>query len=210
MSAPTTYANPYWDAVSDQVRESDMPWRPGLTVGGLGDWKPMIRRGDLTSEYAWTVTDPASVAFVAEHAGGRVIDPLAGTGYWAHILGQHGIDVAASDLNPPGTAVNEWHRAGKAFVPVAARDAVDAVEETDRTLLLSWPPYDDPIGAAVLNAYRGDRVIYIGEGEYGCCGTDEMFSAFESDWTQVAEHQPVQWYGMHDWITVYDRKDGAQ
>lgn len=212
MTALTTYANPYWDAVSSLAHiERYHTWEePARFIGGATRWRETAGRHDLTSQYAWTITAPDTVDFVAEHAGTRVIDPLAGTGYWAHLLGQRGADVAASDLNPPNTAKNLWHRAGEVFVPVAARDAVDAVEETDRTLLLSWPPYDEPTGAAVLNAYRGDRVVYIGEGESGCCGTDEMWAALRSNWTEVAEHRPVQWYGLHDWVTVYDRKDGAR
>lgn len=213
MTTAITYDNPYWDTVREHVHEEERhSWDRGPFVGGYrgdGDAKMYTRRGDLTSKYAWTITDPATVAFVAEHAGARVVDPLAGTGYWAWLLSQHGIDVAASDLNPPDlVGKNQWHRDGTVFVPVARAGAVEAVtvHGDDRTLLLSWPPYDDPIGRRVLDAYRGQRVVYIGEGAYGCCGDDAMWSALEADWTQVAEHRPVQWWGMHDWVTVYERK----
>lgn len=217
MTAPTTpnaalaYRNPYWDTVAGSARiEAYHPWDKGLFVGGYerdADRALHLRRHELTSEYAWTITGPATVAFVAEQCGPRVVDPLAGSGYWAWLLRQHGADVVASDLDPPNVAANKWHRGG-VWTSVAALDAVEAIEAvegTDWTLLLSWPPYDDPIGAKILTAYRGPRIVYIGEGDNGCCGDDDMWSLLRSGWHEVAEHRPVQWWGLHDWVTVYER-----
>ena len=79
----------------------------------------------------------------------------------------------------------------------------------DRTLLLAWPPYDDPIGEKALTAYAGTRVIYIGEMDGGCCGDDAMFQRLATEWREVAEIRPVQWAGLHDWVTVYDRVEAA-
>lgn len=209
MTAPATYANPYWDAVHDKVRiDQWASFHPsGPVVGGINHMDESISRHEMVSRYAWTITSPETVAFVVEHAGIRVIDPIAGTGYWAFLLGQHGFDVAASDLDPPDIAKNIYHREGVVYVPVAAADGSDAVtvQGDDRTLLLSWPPYDEPAGAAILAAYRGDRLIFIGEGTGGCCGDDRMWSLIESDWVEVAGHRPVQWWGLHDYVTVYER-----
>lgn len=206
--SPTLTSNPYWDAVHPHIRPNDFPWESGQQVGGLGDWGPMSRRLDYTSTYAWTITAPATVRFVAQHAGRDAVDPLAGSGYWAYLLGQVGCEVLASDLMPPApSSGNEWHRGADTWVPVRRADAVDAVRSwgLGRTLLLSWPPYDDPIGALLVGAFPGDRIVYIGEGEGGCCGTGEMFELLRSGWVEVAEHRPVQWYGLHDWVTVYER-----
>jgi hypothetical protein len=201
--------NPMWAAIADHVRPSDYPWERGRQVGGFGDYEPLIQRTELTSRYAWTITAPETVAFVVTHAGPKVVDPLAGSGYWAYLLGQAGVDVIVSDLNPPDVAANHWHQAGVAHVHVAGMDAVDAVTAygSGRTLLLAWPPYDAPIGADVLNAFPGDRVIYIGEGEGGCCGDDDLFELLGCGWVEVANHRPVQWLGIHDYVTVYDREN---
>lgn len=217
-------ANPYWDAVRGHV-DFTGSLRGTPTVGGLrnyrdrsgeldlGHWSREVpQRAEFVRRYSWTITDPTSVAFVAEHSRGRLVDPMAGTGYWASVLAQSGVDVAASDLHPPtlGGKANHWHMDVAAYCPVFRADAADAVTaHPDRTLLLSWPPYDRPV-THILDAYRGNRLIYIGEGWGGCCGDDDMFAAFERGWTQVAEHTPVQWDGMHDQIQVFDRKDGAQ
>ncbi len=140
-----------------------------------------------------------------------MVDPLAGTGYWAWLLTQAGRDVAASDVSPPaGGTQNHWHVGGKCFTHVDAADAVDAVvEHADRTLLLMWPPYDDEIGARIVRAYSGDRIVYVGEDAHGCCGTEAMFKMLddEDEWTNVASHRPIQWYGLHDRVTVYERRE---
>lgn len=202
--------NPFWDLVKDRIRRDDaFGWDRGLCVGGIDDTGPVVARMDLTSRFSWTITSPETVAFVAEHLLGGGIDPLAGSGYWAFLLAQCGVDVYASDLNPPAFSrdVNKWHQDGTHW-SIVRRDAVEAVSDADpsRSLLLSWPPYDDPIGADVVAAYRGDRIVYIGEGWGGCCGNDDMFELFNSNWVEAASHQPVQFWGMHDSVTVYDRK----
>jgi hypothetical protein len=170
-------------------------WDGNMVVDWL--FGASVQRRELVARYAWTVTDPATVAFVAEHAGPAVLDPMAGTGYWPSLLEQQGIDVAAYDAAPPGApgADNVWHRDATTWVPVLASHAPDvaAVHGADRSLLLAWPPYDQPDGADTLRAYPGSRVIYIGESEGGCCGDDAMFAQFASDWQETASHLPVQW-----------------
>jgi len=205
---PTVTSNAYWDAVKDHARPGGYSWSKGYEVGGAPDYDKWAKRWDFTSEYSWTITDPATVQFVATHTGPYVFDPFAGTGWWAHLLGQYGISVLASDLKPlaPGST-NTYHWGTGTWAPVRNADAVDAAQQWGwgRTLLLSWPPYDEPIGAAVLAAYPGDRVVYIGENDGGCCGDDAMHALLRNGWIEVACHQPVQWWGMHDFVTVYER-----
>ncbi|MEV1315464.1 hypothetical protein AB0J14_05185 [Micromonospora arborensis] len=220
---PAGIANPYWDAVRDRVDWAGSLWGTP-SVGGIGMYRhsdgrldgdrwmrEALKRSDMVKQYAWTITDPETVAFVAEHSRGRLVDPLAGTGYWVHILGQAGVDAIAYDLNPPSEdhERNHWHRHTAGHVAIGEADAKDAVSwHPSRTLLLSWPPYDDPLGVETVRAYQGGRVIFIGEDWGGCCGDDTLFEVFEREWVKVAEHTPVQWDGMHDIVHVYDRKEG--
>ena len=199
----TALHNPYWDLLKDHVNPTGSLWRTPEV-----DWSAGVRRSDLVREFSWTITDPDTVAFVAEHSRGRMVDPMAGTGYWAWVLAQCGVDVLCYDLNPPDASHenNHWHRNQAAHTYVAQLPAVDSVAlHADRTLLLSWPPYGFE-GATILDAYHGDRVVYVGESEGGCCGDDAMFDRFSDDWEPVAEWVPVQWLGMHDVVKVYDRK----
>lgn len=223
MNTTTAIINPYWDAVSGHVDHTGSLWNtPSIDGFGLyrdasGDFdadrwhRESLKRSDFVKQYAWTITDPATVAFVAEHSQGRLVDPMAGTGYWAWVLTQAGVDAIAYDINPPApdSERNQWHRNVIAYVTIGEADAKDSVSwHPNRTLLLSWPPYEFN-ASPILDAYKGDRVIYIGEDWGGCCGDDAMFEAFARDWVKVADRVPVQWDGMHDIVHVYDRREVA-
>jgi hypothetical protein len=208
----TEVTNPYWDEVAHLVAPER--WGQGLPVVEqfcLDRHVLNVDRNDICGRYAWTITDPAAVAFVAEHARGKVVDPLAGSGYWLWLLAQLGVDGIGYDRNPPTGGGNNWHKAGIEHVEIrpVANGADASATHPDRTLLLAWPPYDDTTGETILRRYRGGRVIYVGEGEGGCCGDDAMFERLAKEWTEVALHRPVQFWGIHDYVTVYDRKDGS-
>jgi hypothetical protein len=146
-------------------------------------------RQNLVRKYCWTIPDPDTVAFVAKHAQGGLVDPIAGTGYWAYLLAQVGLDVVCYDQNP-GTALvtNGWH-GEDLYAGVRARDGAEAVaQHPDRTLFLSWPPFQQDVGTRILMSYKGKRVIHIGEDE-GHTGDDELRRILDSDWTEVDSRQ---------------------
>lgn len=217
----TLVHNPWWEAAEkhakpgDGFRWSSLDGNDPMQIGGLRDADGGIDawrlRGFGVGRWSWSITDPDTVEFVAKHSRGKMLDPMAGTGYWQMLLAQLGVDVISSDVNPPlGTdhENNEWHRNASQFVKVEKRDAVEAVlnSSPSRTLFLSWPPFDDPIGYQTLRAYRGERVIVIGEGEGGCTANDDFFTLLEEQWCFVTGHRPVQFFGIHDYVTVFDRK----
>lgn len=199
--------NPYWDLVRDAVKPH-LAWGTAV-VDWYSDAEALKRayangtdRRSLVRRFSWTIPDPETLAFVVEHSDGRVVDPMAGTGYWGWLLAQHGVDVVSYDLMP---AANSYHEGQPLYSHVEAMDGADAARlHSDRTLLLSWPPMDDA-GTRVLRAYAGSRVIYIGEGEGGCTGDDDLHALLAKDWTSIAERVPVQWDGLHDVVTVYER-----
>ena len=205
--------NPYWEAVKDCVEIDSFRGNPVVGEFRLDrtveqNMARFPNRQRLVKKYCWTIPDPDTVAFVAKHAEGGLVDPIAGTGYWAYLLAQVDVDVACYDLNP-GTAqiTNGWHDTDL-YADVRAKDCVEAVAlHSDRTLFLSWPPFQQDVGARILMAYKGKRVIDIGEGQ-GATGDDELRRILDADWTEIDSRQPVQWWGIRDRVTVYER--GAQ
>jgi hypothetical protein len=208
--------NPYWEAVRPHVvRERALGLHGALTIQrwredfsfNLPDDFVIIDRDQYTHKYAWSVTDPASVDFVAYWtAVGNtgLVDPMAGTGYWAYVLRQVGVDVVCYDRRPE---TNPWRKGQALWVPVEKMEGAKAAAlHSDRTLFLSWPPYNEPDGNEILAAYTGERVIFIGEGYGNATGDDAMHERFERDWKEVDEHVPVQWDGIFDRITIYERK----
>lgn len=210
---PADLDNPYWEAVREHIKPSFFALdehspgqvaRPYLGPDYDADPTTLPDRQRLVSQYSWSITDPDSLAFVAKYSDGRLVDPIAGTGYWGSLLGQLGVDVVCYDIAPGD---NLWHKSAPLHMLVQVMDGAAAVaQHADRTLLLAWPPYSEPVGDKILTAYPGQRVIFMGEDEGGCTGDENMFALLAKGWVPVARHTPVQWFGLHDEITVYDRR----
>lgn len=207
--------NPYWDLVKERVDPVGSLWRTPTVDGYRSTRAPQeylerfrtlheagLDRRSLVKRYSWTIPDPQTLAFVVEHSKGRVVDPMAGTGYWGWLLAQSGIDAVSYDRDP---GANHYHEGQPLHCTVEMLGGVEAVRlHADRTLFLSWPPMDAS-GADILRAYQGDRVIYIGEPEFGCTGDDDLYELLGKEWTEIAERVPVQWDGLHDVVWAYDR-----
>ena len=206
-----TIDNPFWEAVKHCVEPDSFRGNPVVGEFRLDRSveESMARapnRQLMVRKYCWTIPDPDTVAFVAEHARGELVDPIAGTGYWAYLLGQLGVDVVCYDLNP-GAALttNGWH-GDDLYAEVRAKDCAEAAAlHPDRTLMLSWPPHGQDVGARTLFGYKGNRVIYVGEGRGGGTGDEQLHLILDTQWTAIDSHRPVQWWGQRDRVTVYMR-----
>lgn len=166
--------------------------------------RPFLNWEMMRRQYCYTVTDPDTVAFVAEHLGARAVDPMAGSGYWAYVLRQAGVDVVACDAVPPPSPDNIWHYdAQQQWVPVKQGNAIDTLAAAgSRSWLLSWPPGGVNM-APVVKSFSGDRVVYLGEGPDTCGNALEVLDS--SGWRVVASHDPVKWFGLKDFAVVFER-----
>jgi len=209
--------NPYWDAVKDHIGWDDLmrqhavlPRDPLHGDDDDGIWRNVAStklRKQLIPRYAWTVSDPETVDFVLRFCGDTVIDPMAGSGYWARLLAERGVFTLTYDRHAATPEDNHWHRGVEHWTTVLPGEAADTVAAAGSgvTLLLSWPPYNTSDGADAVRAYTGQRIIYIGEGDGGCTGDDALHKILETEWAEVEYHAPVQWWGLHDIVFVYDR-----
>lgn len=172
--------------------------------------------------YAWAVPDPHSLAFVASHLGKSALEIGAGSGYWAYCLAQLGTFLTCYDVAPPQLcADNHYHSPRKGrYQPLSGerRDVWyhvykgnhNKTARYDYPLFLCWPPYEDSMAAKALKAYRGKKLVYIGESEGGCTADDAFFAILSKRWELIDMHRPVQWHGIHDLIEVYVRREGTQ
>lgn len=156
-------------------------------------------REKMCVEFAFAVPDQAALSLIQEHAPFGLVEVGAGTGYWASLLSQMGVDIIAIDNRSTHFGVGH----GRWF-PVVDRDLESIGSE--RTLFLCWPNYLDPMATDCLKTYRGKTLVYIGEREGGCTANDEFFSILNQEWGQVEEHSIPQWPGIHDYLTIHTRK----
>lgn len=101
------------------------------------------------------------------------LDPLAGRGYLAKALQEEGLQVIATDNNSWGGADH--------LENLDALDSIEKYGDQVTHVIISWPPYDSPLGAEILKKARekGLGILYIGEGEGGCTADDEFHNLFQ-------------------------------
>ena len=190
----------------------------GCTIcSGGGKWG--IRR-DLTRRYAWAIPTDRAIAAIADWS--PIIEIGAGTGYWANLIASRhaplpivrravtlsgtidlprGVVVVTYDIRP---GHNAWVDAD-CYHPVAIGNWKMVRRHQDHALMLCWPPMSR-LAEKTLRAYRGNRLIYIGEPEGGCCATDRFFAEIAARWREVQTIALPQWWGLHDALWFYERR----
>jgi hypothetical protein len=167
--------------------------------------RKLYTRWGFVRKFGFTIPSREALKLVARFS--PLLEVGAGSGYWAHELAREGADVLATDPKPiPAGGVQKrygffhpWH----SVVKLSGRRAVRL--HPDRTLLLCWPSYNEPWAAETLGAYRGDRLVYVGEWN-GCCADDSFFDLLDREWEEVESLPLPHWFGIHDNLWVLRRK----
>jgi hypothetical protein len=200
--------NPYLELAHVLAGGPRLAW--AAAPGGLRNVLDLpTRRKELAAIFAWAIPDEAALAVLAQ--AGPLLECGAGTGYWAALLAGQGADVLASDISPPGAA-NPFHAGHRPWTDVLPADAVTAVRaHPERTLFLCWPPFDDDGASyAALRAYRGDVLLYAGDGpgpggSAGATGTVRFHRELALNWTPTRQSALPNWPGLCDRLVVYRR-----
>ena len=174
---------------------------------------PYKAREELTQQFAWAIPTREAIAEIVircnQYKVQHIVSVGAGTGYWESLIAKDWgeLRVHAYDTSPPSEEGENPYRHKVQHYPVKQGGPEKAAEHWDTSaLFLCWPPYDDPMAEEALEAFTGKVVIYIGEGWGGCNGTDKFFSALREGWEEVSDVSLPQWYGIHDYMTIYRRK----
>lgn len=159
-------------------------------------------RERLTKKYAWAIPVPEALAMLKKYS--PLIEIGAGKGYWASLADA---DILCYDCHAGNPEVNYHVDSGKPYHKVYRGGHDRVAEHPERTLFLCWPPYDTEMGGDCLRAYKGDVLVFVGEGNGGCTGGSCFWSQIEEEWEEVEDVAIPQWYGINDWMTVYRRKN---
>jgi hypothetical protein len=179
---------------------------------GEGSFEPALRHY-MVRAFSWAIPNQSALQALADIAGDRgVLEVGAGTGYWAALLRQLGVDVLATDIAPPRTDLgpehNPWHPNVASFGEVVKMGAAEAAARADgRVLMLCWPPSTSEMGLEAVSAYQGPAVVYVGEWCRGTTGTPALHRLLERDWEMDLSVEIPVWWGRDDRVRVFRRRD---
>lgn len=129
-------------------------------------------RQQLVRSYAYGIPNDDALDAIAAVSPAGVVEVGAGTGYWARLLHDRGVDVLAYDRWPPGSGSNRFVD-DVAWFPVQRADATIVAQHPQRTLLLVWPTWNETWPAEATAAFHdagGTCLVYVGEGPGGLTG----------------------------------------
>lgn len=144
----------------------------------------------------------------------KVLEVMSGTGYLAMALRQEGVDIIPTD-----NMTWAGFEGRKRWIDIENIDAVEAVHKYAKDVdfvLMSWPPYSEPIGyhvwlaiqEQVRNLEKNIRLVLIGEGPGGCTGDDDLndgvYDYTDDELSEICNHHFAQFPGIHDDIAVVD------
>lgn len=155
----------------------------------------VIAQQNCQKDYAWAIPTLEAVQLIAQYD--PIIEVGAGTGYWAWMLQQLGLSVECYDNYSSHVRTHGfWYRVHRGSWEKAY---------SRKNLFLCWPPYDNSFGYRALKCHRGEYVIYIGEGYGGCTGCYNFHDLLSESYRQVNTCKIPQWYGLHDYLSVWKR-----
>jgi hypothetical protein len=209
--------------------EPDFAGSNPLLLAQRADPKPAPAEVEaLTARYAFAIPTDAALRAIADASPTGVIELGAGTGYWASLLHEAGVDVVAFDRAPPGSPDNNWFHSSTPWFPVEEGDEAVVDRHADRTLLIVWPTRDEVWPAEAIERFYvagGTTVVYVGEAPGGATG-DLRFHRLlgevdlclacaygirdypcvcdvTAQWQRVRTVALPHWPGQHDDLHVY-------
>jgi SAM-dependent methyltransferase len=170
----------------------------------LGGYLDQGKRIEYVKEYSWAIPNAEAIETIRKHSGTGIVEIGAGNGYWASLIAQDGTKVKCYDTKP-------YHHG---YCNDKSKEYYEVTRATHNvtswykhwTLMLCWPPHWNDMAFRALEKYRGNKVIYIGEGYGGCTGTDEFFDLLDKEWNNIVTVDIPSWSGIRDMLFVFEKK----
>lgn len=191
------------------------------------------RRQRLVRRYAYAVPTDEALDAIVDASPEGLVEIGAGTGYWARLLQERGVDVVAYDRWPPTSGGNRFVDAATWF-PVGQGDERVVARHADRTLLLVWPTWDELWARDCVDRFHdagGTTLVFVGEGPGGCTGDSTLHARLgtygaclactlgvldapcvcgvDVQWQLVRRVTIPGWAEVDDACSVYTRAEGG-
>ena len=108
-----------------------------------------------------------------------ILEIGAGNGYTSTLLNNIGF----TKINITDNHSEKWFKSQYNFCEIEKIDAIDAVKKynSHNVLMCLWLTNDD-IAYKSLIEFKGNKLIYCGESEYGFNADNQFFSELETNW----------------------------
>jgi hypothetical protein len=160
-------------------------------------------RRQVTQYQSWAVPSTAAVMFVRMHS--PLVEIGAGGGLWARFITKAGGDIKSFDHKPVKKRGRNTY-CKKQYFNVLLGGVEKVKKYPNRALFLCWPNYDTPMAYNALRKYRGDTLVYIGEGWGGCTGCDRFHGLVDAEWEEEERMKMPRFEIARDFAAVYRRK----
>lgn len=184
-------------------------------------------RDSYNRKFSWPLLTMELISGITKFLQGKkCLSVMSGKGYLEYFLYIKDCDIVATDI--------EGHNRVHMFNTVRMEDVCkdlyrycdasdfkrfhviecDAIKAVTKyhdrdVLLMSWPNYKNSIGERTLELALQigiKYIIYIGEGEGGCCATDEFFEILREKTTTIQDIEMSTFHGIWDTCTVHESK----
>ena len=183
-------------------------------VSGRRRQMERLVRGPCSRMFSPVCPSDATIRAVADCS--PLVHPGARGGYWTRMLRDAGADVVALDAAPYGAkpTADGLEPPLVKFADVDKGAFADVAAYPKRTLFLVWPRQcfgwaqedrDVPDDLACLEAFRGDRLIFVGNRSGTSSATLPFHDKLNAAWTLQMGCGVPRWPGMDADLTIWTR-----
>lgn len=132
----------------------------------------------------------------------NILEVGSGSGYLSKLLRPKVDHLICTDSGKNGYRLS----IGSKF-RVVRINAVKAIKRyPEKDVLMSWPCYRSNWSYHAAKAMKPGRYLfYIGEGAYGCTGTDEFHEYLPASFQYIDSCSIPKWWGLHDRLEIYQK-----
>ena len=191
-----------WSKKSEKIFSDIKKYGPTKSKSYEKEW---TKRKYFTKHYAWAVPNKTAIQKIKKFAKKeQILEVGTGLGLWAYLLQEAGANVIATDdfsWKKKNQNKRNFTKVEKLNVQKSLNKYKDA-----GVLLLVWPPYDKPMANNALKKFKGNKFVYIGEGEGEATANDNFYNRLKKYWKQVDRYDIPGWVYIHDTMKFYERK----